>query len=231
MGEGGAVATNAPELHRILLSLRDWGRDCWCPPGRDNTCRKRFDRQSGKLPFGYDHKYVYSHLGYNLKITDWQAALGLSQLNKLPSFLAKRKENAECLLSSLRDLSEWLLLPAIPPNLRPAWFGFMLSIKPGATFTKLQLVEYLEKHGIGTRQLFAGNVLRQAMFIDNDITLRIRGSRPLSSHNLTEAHFSLLPNTDFIMNNAFWVGTFPGLGASEMNKISQTIHAFVKERI
>ncbi len=229
MGEGGAVVTNDPLLHRIILSFRDWGRDCWCKPGVDNTCKNRFHMQLGHLPFGYDHKYTYSHVGFNLKITDWQAALGVSQIKKLPFFIQKRTENAAYLMKALADLTQWLILPTIASDVKPSWFGFLISVKPQAPFTKQQLVEYLEQNGVGTRQLFAGNLLRQPMMVENEIPLRIGNSGLLKSCDLTEKEYALLPNTDFIMNNTFWVGTFPALSEKELNKTSEVIHRFVKE--
>ena len=229
MGEGGAVVTNDPQLYRIILSFRDWGRDCWCKPGVDNTCKNRFNMQLGRLPFGYDHKYTYSHIGFNLKITDWQAAIGVSQVKKLPAYIAKRTQNAAYLTDALADLTQWLVLPRIQEGVKPSWFGYLISVKPGSPFTKQQLVEYLEAHGIGTRQLFAGNLLRQPMMTENDIALRIGNSALLNSRDLSEKEFALLPNTDYIMNNTFWVGTFPALGAKELAKTSAVIHQFVKE--
>ncbi len=229
MGEGGAVVTNDPQLYRIILSFRDWGRDCWCKPGTDNTCKNRFNMQLGHLPFGYDHKYTYSHVGFNLKITDWQAALGLTQLKKLPQFLQKRTANAAYLTRALADLQDYFILPTVAPDVKPSWFGYLISVKAQAPFTKQQLVEYLEAHGVGTRQLFAGNLLRQPMMVDNDIPLRIGSSPVLKSCDLTEKEYALLPQTDFIMDHTFWVGTFPALGEAEMEKIAQTIRHFVHE--
>ena len=229
MGEGGAVVTNDPQLYRIILSFRDWGRDCWCKPGVDNTCKNRFNMQLGKLPFGYDHKYTYSHIGFNLKITDWQAAIGASQVKKLPGYIAKRTQNAAYLTDALSDLTQWLILPRIQEGVKPSWFGYLISVKPDAPFTKQKLVEYLEANGIGTRQLFAGNLLRQPMMTENDVALRIGNSALLHSRDLGEKEFALLPNTDYIMNNTFWVGTFPALGEKELAKTSAVIHQFVKE--
>lgn len=231
MGEGGAVVTNDPQLYRIILSFRDWGRDCWCKPGHDNTCKKRFSIKFGNLPFGYDHKYTYSHIGYNLKITDWQAAIGLSQLEKLPKFLEKRTKNANYLINKLKDLENYFIFPKIEENTKPSWFGLLLSVKQNDTFTKQQLVEYLEQNGVGTRQLFAGNILRQPMMTENEIHLRIANSALLFSNKLTEKEYKLLPNTDYIMNNTFWVGVFPELGKKEMDKISNLIHSFIKVKI
>ena len=231
MGEGGAVVTNNTELYKILMSFRDWGRDCCCPPGNDGVCGKRFSQQLGKLPFGYDHKYTYSHTGYNLKITDWQAAIGCSQIDKLDNFLKIRERNAQYLSQKLADLQEYFILPEIENNCKPSWFGYLISVKENAPFNKQELVEYLEKHNIGTRQLFAGNILRQPMIVDNDIPLRIGSGRLISSKNLTNEHYKLLPNTEFIMNNTFWVGVFPALGEKELDITSETIHKFIKESL
>lgn len=230
MGEGGAVVTNDPKLYRIIMSFRDWGRDCWCPPGKDDTCKQRFNMQLGNLPFGYDHKYTYSHIGFNLKITDWQASIALAQLDKLPDFLKKRTSNAKYLMEKLSDLKEYIILPEVEENVEPSWFGFLISVKPNEKFNKQQLVEYLEKNGIGTRQLFAGNILRQPMMVENDVKLRIANSDLLSSRELNEEHYKLLPNTDFIMNNTFWVGVFPALGETELNKTSKVIHEFIESK-
>lgn len=229
MGEGGAVVTNDPNLYRIIMSFRDWGRDCWCAPGKDDTCKKRFSYQLGNLPMGYDHKFTYSHIGFNLKITDWQASIALAQLDKLPTFLEKRTKNAQYLLKQLNDLQEYLILPQIPSGVKPSWFGFLISLKPNNKFNKQQLVEYLEKNGIGTRQLFAGNILRQPMMVENDIPLKINSSILLNSRDLTEENYAALPNTDFIMHNTFWVGVYPELGEKELNKTSKLIHEFIEQ--
>ena len=231
MGEGGAVITNNTLLNKILKSFRDWGRDCWCEPGHDNTCDCRFTQQFGKLPFGYDHKYVYSHIGYNLKITDWQASIGLAQLKKIDEFIAKRRENFNYLYEKLSDLKEYIILPEIPKNTNPSWFGFVITVRKDSCFTKQQLVEYLENNGVGTRQLFAGNILRQLSFTENDVLMRINNSDVINSKNLTEEDYKQLPNTDYIMNNTFWVGVFPALGKEEMDKISKLIHKFIEEKI
>ena len=230
MGEGGAVVTNDSQLYKIIMSFRDWGRDCCCPPGKDGICGKRFSQQLGNLPYGYDHKYTYSHIGYNLKITDWQAALGCSQIDKLDSFLEQRRKNAQMLNEKLSDLTSFLILPQVNEGVKPSWFGYLISVKPSSPFTKQEMVEFLEKNGVGTRQLFAGNILRQPCFVENDIKLRINDSELMSSKDLTEEHYKQLPNTDYIMNNTFWVGTFPALGEKEITKISDTIHQFIKER-
>ena len=230
MGEGGAVVTNNKELYKIIMSLRDWGRDCFCKPGKDNTCKKRFSMQLGNLPYGYDHKYTYSHFGYNLKVTDWQAACALAQLEKLPSFLEKRRENAKYLTDKLSDLTEYLILPDVRNYVKPSWFGYLISVKNDAPFSKQEMVEYLEKNNIGTRQLFAGNILRQPLFVNDSVRLRINDSELLYSNELTEEHYRLLPNTDFIMNNTFWVGIYPALGQKELDKTSKVIHDFVKSK-
>ncbi len=229
MGEGGAVVTNDPLLNKIMKSFRDWGRDCWCEPGHDNTCNCRFEQQFGKLPFGYDHKYVYSHLGYNLKITDWQASIGLAQLKKADSFIQKRRDNFNYLYQKLSDLTDYLILPEIDKNAQPSWFGFLITLKENCSFTKQNMVEYLEKNGIGTRQLFAGNILRQPSFVENKISLRINNSELLQSNELTEEHFKMLPNTDYIMNHTFWVGVFPALNSKDLDKTSEVIHKFIEE--
>lgn len=231
MGEGGAVVTNDPLLHRIIMSFRDWGRDCWCKPGHDDTCHNRFKMKLGNLPLGYDHKYTYSHLGYNLKITDWQAAIALAQLQKLDGFLERRRQNAETLLSLLADLKEYLILPQVTKNCTPSWFGFLISVKENAPFTKQELVEYLEKNGIGTRQLFAGNILRQPLIVQNEISLRIGSSALLNSKELGEEHYQRLPGTEFIMNNTFWVGVAQNVTPEDMKKTSAVIHEFIKSRI
>lgn len=229
MGEGGAVITNDNKLYNIIRSFRDWGRDCCCPPGEDGVCGKRFSQQLGNLPFGYDHKYTYSHIGYNLKITDWQAALGCSQIRKLDVFLEIRRKNAQMLTEKLSDLTEYIILPKIGKGCEPSWFGYLISVKTNAPFTKQQLVEYLEKNGVGTRQLFAGNILRQPMITENDVDFRICNSKIINSKELNEEWYKKLPNTDYIMNNTFWVGTFPALGEEDITRISDTIHSFVRK--
>jgi CDP-6-deoxy-D-xylo-4-hexulose-3-dehydrase len=214
------------------MSFRDWGRDCCCPPGKDGVCNKRFSQQLGNLPYGYDHKYTYSHIGFNLKITDWQAALGCSQIEKLDGFLEIRRKNAELLTELLSDLQEYLILPKINNGVKPSWFGYLISTKESAPFTKQKLVEYLESHKIGTRQLFAGNILRQPMIVDDEqIQFRIGNSELLSSKDLNEEWYAKLPKTEFIMNNTFWVGTFPALGEEEITRIANTIHEFIKENV
>lgn len=227
MGEGGAVITNDTLLYRILLSFRDWGRDCWCATGHDDTCHARFKTKLGRLPEGYDHKYTYSHIGYNLKITDWQASIGLAQLEKLDGFLEQRRQNASFLLQSLSDLQDVLILPSHHEKCRPSWFGFLISVKPTASFSKQEMVEYLEKHGVGTRQLFAGNLLRQPMITSSDSFLRIGAGPLIQGHSLTEEDCHSLPQADFIMNNTFWVGVAQNVTTEDMKKTSKVIHDFV----
>jgi CDP-4-dehydro-6-deoxyglucose reductase, E1 len=209
-GEGGAVLTDKPALQVLIDSFRDWGRDCWCEPGMDNTCGKRFDWQLGGLPFGYDHKYTYSHVGYNLKATDMQAALGVSQIGKLPEFIAKRKENFSYLKSALSSLEEFLILPVATHNAEPSWFGFPIGVRPNAPFTRDQLTRHLETQKIGTRLVFAGNLLRQPAYAG--YPHRIVGS---------------LANTDFVMNHVFWIGVFPGLSEDMLDFTVGSIAQFV----
>ncbi len=194
MGEGGCVLTDKPLLKTLVESFRDWGRDCWCEPGKDNTCGKRFDWQLGDLPCGYDHKYTYSHIGYNLKLTDMQAAVGVSQLKKLPGFIAARRRNFDTLMAGLRPFEDAFMLPAATPGSEPSWFGFPLAVRPGAPFTRDELVRHLEARKIGTRLLFGGNLVRQPAY--QDVPRRIVGD---------------LANTDFVMRNVFWIGLYPGL--------------------
>ena len=211
MGEGGAVMTKLPLLKRIVESFRDWGRDCWCEPGKDNTCGKRFDWQLGGLPYGYDHKYTYSHVGYNLKATDMQAAVGVAQLAKLPGFIEARRRNFQILKEGMRDLEEFFILPEATPNSEPSWFGFPLAVRPEAPFTRDQIVRELEGKKIGTRLLFAGNLLRQPAY--ERIPHRTVGE---------------LPNSDFVMNQVFWIGVYPGLGVPELAYVLDTFHDFVR---
>ena len=197
MGEGGAVYTDNPLLHRIIRSLRDWGRDCICPSGHDNFCGHRFDRQYGELPLGYDHKYVYSHFGYNLKATDMQAAIGCAQLEKFPEFVKKRRKNFERLLMGLQDVQDKLILPVAQSDSNPSWFGFMMTCKEGTEREKV--VPYIEKHGVQTRMLFAGNLIKHPCF--DELRTRKEGYRIVGT----------LKNTDRIMKDTFWVGVYPGM--------------------
>jgi CDP-6-deoxy-D-xylo-4-hexulose-3-dehydrase len=212
MGEGGAVLTDKPNLQVLIESFRDWGRDCWCNPGKDNTCGKRFDWQLGSLPCGYDHKYTYSHIGYNLKATDMQAALGASQIKKLPEFIKRRKENFSFLLQGLKPLEDCLLMPEATPGSDPSWFGFPIGIRKDAPFTREELIGVLDAKKIGTRLLFGGNLLRQPAY--EDCEFRVIGD---------------LPNTDFVMNNVFWIGVYPGLTNPMLQFIIETITEFVSE--
>lgn len=199
MGEGGAVYTNDARLKRLVESFRDWGRDCWCPSGRDNTCGNRFGQQFGELPYGYDHKYVYSHFGYNLKVTDMQAAIGCAQLEKLPSFIEARKRNWKMLRDGLSDLADKFILPEPTGGSDPSWFGFLLTVKEGTGFTRDDIVNHLESKGIQTRMLFAGNLIKHPCFDEmrnSGNTYRIAGN---------------LGNTDRIMRDTFWVGVYPGM--------------------
>jgi len=210
MGEGGAVLTNETRFKRIVESLRDWGRDCWCESGKDNTCGKRFDWQLGDLPKGYDHKYIYSHIGYNLKPTDIQAAIGREQLIKLPLFVQRRRDNHARLLRELKNLEEFFVLPRATPGAEPCWFGFMLTVRETAPFTKSQIVQFLESRGIQTRMLFGGNLLRQPAY--TDIPHRVAGS---------------LLNTDHVMNRGFFVGVYPGLTDAMLDHMIGSFHEFV----
>ncbi len=211
MGEGGAVFMNNVKLKVIAESYRDWGRDCWCEPGKDNTCGKRFEWQLGDLPCGYDHKYTYSHIGYNLKATDMQAAVGVSQLKKLPEFIAARRRNFQYLHDGLQDLQEHFILPQATPNSEPSWFGFPLAVREGAPFTRDALVRHLDSKKIGTRLLFAGNLLKQPAY--KDIQHRKIGD---------------LKNTDFVMNNVFWVGVYPGLTDAHKDYMIETIGGYAR---
>lgn len=216
MGEGGAVYTDDPALHRIVVSMRDWGRDCWCPSGRDDTCKRRFTQQFGELPLGYDHKYVYSHFGYNLKVTDLQAAIGCAQLDKLPGFVAARKRNWQLLRQSLADLADVFVLPEATVNSDPSWFGFLLTVKEGARFSRDQVVRHLEANGIQTRMLFAGNLVKHPCF--DDMRASGEGYRVVGE----------LTNTDRIMNRTFWIGVYPGMTPAMAEHMVKTIRDFVR---
>jgi len=209
MGEGGSVLTSNPLLKRIATSMRDWGRDCYCDPGCDNTCGRRFKGQFGDLPQGYDHKYVYSHIGYNLKVTDMQAAVGVAQLKKLPMFVEMRKANFKKLYAGLEQYQEYLILPKATPKSDPSWFGFPFNVRENGKFTRTQLAEFLEKHKILTRQLFAGNMTRQPAF--KDVNYRVSGS---------------LQNTDYIMHNTIFIGVYPGIDDIRMDYILSVFAEF-----
>ncbi len=213
MGEGGAVLTNSPLLKTLVESFRDWGRDCWCEPGKDNTCGKRFDWELGDLPCGYDHKYTYSHIGYNLKMTDMQAAIGLSQLDKLTGFIESRLRNFKYLYAGLKPLEDLLLLPESTPDAEPSWFGFPIGVRPEAPFNRQELVRELESRHIGTRLLFGGNLTRQPAY--KNVDFRVIGD---------------LKNTDYVMNNVFWIGLYPGLTDEMLDYTIETITMFAKTK-
>lgn len=216
MGEGGALLTDDLSLKRIIESLRDWGRDCWCPSGKDDTCKKRFEWQLGELPRGYDHKYIYSHFGYNLKVTDMQAAIGCAQLNKLPGFIEARKKNWKTIRDGLEELSDSLILPEAAHGSEPSWFGFLLTVREGAGFTRDDIVNHLESKGIQTRMLFAGNLIKHPCF--DEMRKSGEGYRTIGD----------LPNTDRIMNDAFWVGVYPGMTDKMIKYMILEIKEFTK---
>ena len=209
MGEGGAIFTNNNDLKRIIESFRDWGRDCYCQPGKDNTCGKRFGWQLGTLPFGYDHKYTYSHLGYNLKISDMQAACALAQMDRLPGFIEARKHNFVFLKDRLKSCEEFLILPEATLDSDPSWFGFPITVQESAGVARVELLKYLNQYKIGTRLLFAGNLTRQPYFEGR--TYRISGE---------------LVNTDKVMNDTFWIGVYPGLNEEMLNFVADKTEAF-----
>lgn len=211
MGEGGAVLTNDPMLRRIILSFRDWGRDCYCQPGHDNTCARRFSQQFGKLPFGYDHKYTYSHIGYNLKITDLQAAVGVAQLKKLNKFIKARKENFSYLYNQLKKFEKYFILPQATKDSQPCWFGFPILVREDAPFRRADIVNYLEKNKIATRMLFAGNITKQPAYQKTKYRI-----------------FGTLKNTDLVMNNLFWIGVYPGITKKQIEFISSVFDGIGK---
>jgi CDP-6-deoxy-D-xylo-4-hexulose-3-dehydrase len=211
MGEGGAVFTSNPRVRRTMESIRDWGRDCYCEPGQDNTCKRRFDWKLGDLPYGYDHKYTYSHLGYNLKITDMQASVGLAQMDRLPGFIADRRSNFEYLKTAMQPLEDFFILPQATPKSDPSWFGFLLTVRKGAPFTRNALVQFLNDKKIGTRLLFGGNLLRQPYMI----------GRP---HRVVGD----LTNADIIVDDTFWVGVYPGLTRAQLDYMVEQFQAFVR---
>jgi len=209
MGEGGAVLTNDPMLHRIILSLRDWGRDCWCETGHDNTCKKRFSQKFGGLPYGYDHKYVYSHIGYNLKVTDMQAAIGVAQLEKLPRFIKARQKNFKYLFNVFKEYEEYFILPKTEKYSEPSWFGFPVLVKDTAPFKRADIINYLEDNKIATRMLFGGNLTKQPAYKN-------------SKYRILDD----LKNTDLAMNNLFWIGVYPGLTGPMLHYIEKTVDNF-----
>ena len=212
MGEGGAVYTDNPLLKKIALSIRDWGRDCWCESGVDNTCGCRFTKQFGKLPLGYDHKYVYSHFGYNLKATDMQAAVGCAQLEKFPGFVEKRKQNYNRLYEGLKDLPQLKIFRPLPES-DPSWFGFLMTVQPDASFTRNGLAKHLEYRNVQTRNLFAGNITKHPCCeaLTEGVDYRVVGD---------------LKNTDTIMNASLWIGRYPGMGEAKLDYMVKTIRAF-----
>lgn len=211
MGEGGCVLTSEPELKIIVESFRDWGKDCWCDPGEDNACRRRFEWQLGELPYGYDHKYIYSHMGYNLKLTEMQAAVGVAQLEKLPGFVAQRKRNWAVLCEGLKDLENYLILPQASDGTDPSWFGFAVTVRPDAPFSRHELIRHLEAKKIGTRLLFGGNLTRQPAY--QDVPYRIVGS---------------LATTDLVMSNTFWLGVYPGLSREQLDFVIETVAQYCR---
>ena len=214
MGEGGAVYTNNPLLHKIIRSFRDWGRDCMCPSGVDNLCGHRFDRQYGELPLGYDHKYVYSHFGYNLKVTDMQAAVGVAQIKKVSSFVERRRHNFERLYNALTDVQDKFILPQACENSKPSWFGFLLTCREG--IDRVKIVKYLEEHGIQTRNLFAGNLIKHPCF--DEMRKTGQGYRVVGS----------LENTDRIMRDTFWVGVYPSMSDEKIDYMAKMIKEAVQ---
>lgn len=211
MGEGGAVMTEKPALAKLVESFRDWGRDCWCAPGDENTCGKRFDWKLGDLPCGYDHKYIYSNIGYNLKLSDMQAAVGVSQLKKLPAFIAARKANFQRLYEGLRDLEDVFRLPQATPGAEPSWFGFPLAVRPESGRSRDQIIRALDARKIGTRLLFGGNLTRQPAY--REVTHRVVGD---------------LPNSDYVMRNVFWIGVYPGLSEEMIDYMIDSLHSIAK---
>lgn len=207
MGEGGCVLTQSPSLKKLAESFRDWGRDCWCAPGKSNTCGCRFEWKLGDLPSGYDHKYIYSHIGYNLKATDMQAAVGVAQLKKLPAFIAARRENFTKIHAALKDLEDIFILPEATPHSNPSWFGFPLAVRKDSPVTRNQIVQFLESRHIATRLLFGGNLLRQPAY--RDVRRRVIGD---------------LRNTDFVMNNVFWIGLYPGITEPMIDYMAEAFH-------
>ena len=210
MGEGGCVYTNDPLLHRLMLSFRDWGRDCVCPSGHDNLCGHRFDGQFGQLPRGYDHKYVYSHFGYNLKATDMQAAIGVEQLRKFPSFIERRRYNWDRLRAALGNVQDKLILPEPAENSIPSWFGFIVSVRPESGLDRNRVTRYIEDHNVQTRLLFSGNLIRHPCFdsIRGTDAYRVAGG---------------LDATEFIMNHSFWVGVYPGMTDDKIDYMAKVI--------
>lgn len=216
-GEGGALTTNDPLFQRIIRSYRDWGRDCWCKSGHDNTCGRRFNQKLGDLPYGYDHKYIYSNIGYNLKATDMQAAILIPQLEKLPTFIQKRKDNFQKITEIFEKYQQYFILPKPIPHSDPSWFGFLITIKDDVPFKREQLVKFLEDNKIATRMLFAGNITRQPAYYHN----------PFINYKIPFP----LTNTDKVMNDTFWIGVYPGITSQMIDYIEQIINQFMKKYV
>ena len=214
LGEGGCVLTDKPLLKTLVESFRDWGRDCWCEPGRENTCGKRFEWQLGGLPHGYDHKYIYSHIGYNLKATDMQAAVGVAQLRKLPRFIEARRKNFQTLYEGLKPLEEFFILPEATPGSDPSWFGFPIAVRPGAPFARADVVRFLEGKKIATRPLFGGNLVRQPAYAE--VPHRVVGK---------------LENADFAMDRVFWIGVYPGLSQAMLDYVLDALHEICRQMV
>jgi len=211
MGEGGIVVTSHPTLKRAITSFRDWGRDCWCGPGHDDSCKQRFNQQHGDLPLGYDHKYVFSHIGYNLKLTDMQPAIGLAQLKKLPSFIKARQKNFKAIYEALKPFENVLVLPRWEKDASPSWFGFPIFVKEEALFSRDEMVQFLESQRIMTRMMFGGNLTKQPAYLDMNCRV-----------------FGKLGNTDRVMNQLFWIGVYPGLTDAKLDYVIQTLTGFLK---
>ncbi len=213
MGEGGCVLTDSEDIARIARSFRDWGRDCYCSGGENNTCGKRYTQKFGDLPFGYDHKYVYSHIGYNLKVTDMQAAIGVAQLDKLEGFIEKRKDHFDLIMQGLKPFEDRLCLPEATRLADPSWFGFVISVREDSGFTRNELTSYLEQNGIETRNLFSGNLTRQPAYMD-----------------IEKRQVGELRNTDYVMENTFFIGVYPGLDREQIDYIIDRISRFIGDR-
>ena len=213
MGEGGAVLGDAPLLKTLAESFREWGRDCWCDPGKANTCGKRFDWELGQLPYGYDHKYIYSHIGYNLKATDLQASIGVAQLKKLPEFIAARKRNFAALRAGLQDLQAFFILPEATPNSDPSWFGFPLMVRPDSPLSRAEWIHFLEERKIASRALFGGNLTRQPAYAE----VKYRA-------------IDDLPNSDLAMKHLFWIGVYPGLSSEMVDYVLESFHQCASQR-
>ena len=216
MGEGGAIVTNDPIIHKSIRRFRDWGRDCSCGTGQDNSCGKRFKQKMGELPYGYDHKYIYSELGYNLKLTDFQAAIGVAQLKKLPKFIKKRQENYKILTEFFKKYEKYFVLMKFDKKATVSYFGFPLAVAENAPFGRNELTEYLEKNKIGTRNVFTGNLLRHPAYLKIKDQFRVVGT---------------MKNADFIMNNAFWLGVWPGIDKTKMDYIKKILTTFLEQKI